>query len=46
MSGFDGKYKVHSLLIISSPNVAFYNKTTCLLRRGCFSRDISVVTPV
>ena len=24
----------------------FYNKTTCLLRRGCFNRDISVVTPL
>ena len=24
----------------------FYNKTTCLLKRGCFNRDISVVTPL
>ena len=26
--------------------VVFYNKTTCLLRRGCFNRDLfSIITP-
>ena len=25
--------------------VAFYNKSTCLLRHECFKRDLSVVTP-
>ena len=31
---------------IWNSNAAFYNKTTCLLREGCFNRDLSVITPV
>ena len=31
---------------IWNSNGAFYNKTNCLLRRGCFNRYLSVVTPV
>ena len=31
---------------IWNSNVVFSNKTTCLRRRGCFKRYLSVVTPV
>ena len=31
---------------ILNSKVVFYNKTTCLLSRRCFSRDLWVVTPV
>ena len=31
---------------ISNSRVMFYNETPCLLRRECFNKDLSVVTPV
>ena len=31
---------------IFNSKVAFYNKTTCLLRQGCCNRELSVVTSV